>query len=412
MDTLHPHCAGLDVHKDTVVACVRHQPPRGPARKEVRTFPSHTAGLLALADWLAAEGVSHAAMESTGVYWKPVFNILEGTCEVILVNAAHVKNVPGRKTDPADAGWLARLLQHGLLRASFVPPRPTRELRDLTRQRSQLVGEAVRVGNRVQKVLEDANIKLASVASDVLGMSGRAMLRALVAGETDPDKLAESALGRLRPKRPALRQALAGRVTEHHRFLLGLYLDQLAQLEGLIARVEARVTEVLGPLEGPLQRLMTIPGVNRTVAEVVLAEVGPDVNSFPSPAHLASWAGLCPGNDESAGKRRSGRVRKGDRWLRVALVQAAWAAGRSKRTYLQARFWRLAARRGKKRALVALAHTLVGIIYRVLKEGKEYAELGADYFDRLEKERLTKRLVERLERLGHKVTLQPVQQAS
>jgi len=411
VDTLHPHCAGLDVHKDTVVACARHQPPHGRARKEVRTFATHTAGLLELADWLAAEGVTHVAMESTGVYWKPVFHVLEGRFELLLVNAQHIKNVPGRKTDPADAAWLARLLQHGLLRASFVPPAPIRELRDLTRQRTQLVGEKVRVANRIQKVLEDANVKLASVVSDVLGMSGRAMLRALVAGETDPEQLADLAQPRLRAKRPALRQALAGRVTEHHRFLLGLLLDQVGQLEGLVGRLEARITEVLAPFGDKVARLLTVPGISRTVAEVVLAELGPDLATFPSADHLASWAGLCPGNHESAGKSRGGRARKGNRWLRTMLVQAAWGASRSKGTYLQAQFRRLSARRGRKRALVAVAHSLLGIIYHVLKEGAVYQELGGDYFDRLQGDRLTRHLVKRLESLGHRVTLEPVQKA-
>jgi transposase len=411
MDTLHPHCAGLDVHKDTAVACARHQPPRGRARTETRTFPTHTAGLLELADWLAAQGVTHAAMESTGVYWKPVFHVLEGRLELLLCNAQHVKNVPGRKTDRADAAWLARLLQHGLLRASFVPPAPVRELRELTRQRTRLVGEKSRVSNRIQKVLEDANIKLAGVLSDVLGMSGRAILRALVAGEADPAKLADLAQPRLREKVPALRQALEGRVTEHHRFLLGLLLDQVGQLEGLIGRLEGRITEQLAPFAEAARRLMTIPGVGRTVAEVVLAELGPDLTTFPSAGHLASWAGLCPGSHESAGKSKGGLARKGNRWLRTMLVQAAWAAGRSKGTYLAAQFRRLAARRGRKRALVAVAHSLLGVIYHVLKEGRVYEELGGDYFDRLQGERLTRHLVKRLESLGHRVTLEPGQRA-
>jgi transposase len=351
------------------------------------------------------------ALESTGVYWKPVCHILEGRCELLLVNAQHLKNVPGRKTDAADAAWIAKLLQHGLLRASFVPPAPIRALRDLTRQRTQLVGDQVRAGNRIQKVLEDANLKLASVASDVLGMSGRAMLRALIGGERDPGRLAELALGRLRQKLPALRQALAGRVTDHHRFLLGLLLEQVEQLEGLIARLEARITEVLAPLEGPRQRLLTVPGMSRTVAEVVLAEAGPDLQTFPSPAHLASWVGLCPANHDSAGKPKGGPGRKGDRWLRTALVQAAWAASPSKGTYLAAQFRRLAARRGKRRALVGVAHSLVHVIYHVLKEGRVYEELGGDYFDRLQGDRLTRHLVKRLESLGHRVPLEPAQKA-
>lgn len=411
MDTLHPHCAGLDVHKDTVVACVRHQPPGGRAGTELRTFATHTAGLMELADWLAAEGVSHVAMESTGVYWRPVFHILEGRFTLLLANAQHLKNVPGRKTDRADAAWIARLLQHGLLRPSFVPPEPIRELRDLTRQRAQLVGDKVRAGNRIQKVLEDANVKLASVASEVLGKSGRAMLRAMVRGEADPERLAQLALGRLREKLPALRQALDGRVTEHHRFLLGLLLDQVGQLEELIARVEARIMEALAPLQDQVRRLMEVPGISRTVAEVVLAEVGPGLETFPGPAQLASWAGLCPANRQSAGKALGGPGRKGNRWLRTALVQAAWAASHSKGTYLAAQYRRLAARRGKKRALIGVAHSLLRIVYHVLKEGRAYEELGGDYFDRLQGDRLTRHLVKRLESLGHHVTLEPGQKA-
>ena len=411
METLHPHCAGLDVHKDTVVACVRHQPPQGRPRQQTRTFLTLTSGLLELADWLAAEGVTHVAMESTGVYWKPVYHLLEGAFTLLLVNAQHVKNVPGRKTDVTDCQWLAQLLGHGLLRPSFVPPEPIRELRDLTRQRSQLVGEKVRVANRIQKVLEDANIKLASVASDVLGVSGRAMLRALTRGETDPDKLADLAQKRLREKIPQLREALAGRVTAHHRFLLELLLDQVEQVEGLIGRLEARIGEATAPFAPQVQRLMTIPGVSRTAAEVVLAEVGPDVQPFPSAGHLASWAGLCPGNHQSAGKSKGGRARKGNRWLRALLVQAAWAASHSKGTYLQAQYRRLAARRGRGRALVGVAHTLLGIIYHVLRDGTAYRELGGDYFDRLQGDRLTRHLVKRLESLGHRVSLEPVQRA-
>jgi transposase len=411
MDLLHPHCAGLDVHKDTVVACVRHQLPHGRPRSVVRTFSTFTAGLLELADWLTDEGVTHVALESTGVYWKPVFHILEDGWTLLLVNAQHIKKVPGRKTDVKDCEWIAQLLQCGLLQASFIPPAPIRQLRDLTRQRSQRVGERTRVANRIQKVLEDTNLKLGSVASDVLGMSGRAILHARVAGQTDPETLAELAQGRLRAKIPQLRQALRGKVTEHHRFLLRLLLEQVGFVEGQIAQLEGRITEALGPFEEKVQRLIEGPGISRTVAEVIVAEVGADLETFPSEGHLASWAGLCPGNDQSAGKRRSGKTGTGSRWLKVALVQAAWAAARCHGTYLAARFRRLASRRGKKRALVAVAHSLLGIIYQVLKEGKRFRELGEDYFDRLQKERLTQRLVRRLQSLGHKVTLEPTQQA-
>jgi transposase len=407
VETLYAHCAGIDVHKKSVCVCVRHAEGPGKPRQQVRTFGTLTGSLLALADWLAAEGVTHVAMESTGVYWKPVYHLLEGRFEILLVNAQHIKQVPGRKTDIKDCQWIAELLQHGLLKASFVPPPPIRDLRDLTRQRTQLVGEKTAVANRIQKVLEDANIKLASVATDVLGVSGRAMLEALCAGETDPEQLAELARKRLREKIPQLRLALAGRMTDHHRFLLRMHLDHLAHLEELIGRLGVRVEEVLAPFAEAAERLTTIPGVSQRVAEVVVAEIGTNMEQFPTAAHLASWAGLCPGNHESAGKRRSGRTTKGDRWLRTILVQAAWAASRTKGTYLAAQYQQLARRRGRKRALVAVAHTLLVVIYHMLKDGTTYVELGPDHLDRQDPERLTQRLVKRLERLGHKVILEP-----
>src|SRR5262245_32942881 len=407
MDTLYPRCAGIDVHKANVVVCVRCCDRPGKVFEEVRTFSTMTRDLLALADWLASHGITQVAMESTGVYWKPVFNLLEGNVHVILVNAEHIQQVPGRKTDVKDCEWIAQLLQHGLLRASFVPPAPIRELRDLTRQRTQLVQGLAAVANRIHKVLEDANIKLASVATDVLGASGRDMLEALIAGQTDPEQLADLARKRLREKIPALRLALAGRVTDHHRFLLRMHLDHIRQLEGLLGRLGARIGEVLAPFAEAAERLRTIPGVNQRVAETVVAEIGTNMEQFPSHAHLASWAGMCSGNDESAGKRRSGRTTKGDRWLKRALVQAAWAASHTKGTYLAAQYRRLAKRRGRKRALVAVGHTLLGIIYHVLKRGTTYAELGPDFLDRLEPERLTRQLIKRLEALGHKVTLEP-----
>ncbi len=405
METLYACCAGLDVHTDTVVACIRRVSAGGQVRKQVRTFGTMTMQLLDLVDWLVVEGVTHAAMESTGVYWKPVFNLLEGHVQVILVNAQHIKKVPGRKTDVKDCEWLAQLLQHGLLRASFVPPQATRELRDLTRQRTQLVRQAATVSNRIQKVLEDANIKLGSVASDVLGESGRDILRALIAGETDPEKLADLARKRLRVKIPALRLALQGRVNDHHRFLLQLQLDQLQSLEELMRRLSGRIEEALAPFGEALEHLQTIPGISQRVAETVLAEMGNRMEQFPTAAHLASWAGMCPGNDESAGKRRSGRTTKGSRWLRGMLVQAAWAASHTKNSYLAAQYRRLARRKGRKRALLAVGHTLLVIVYHVLQKGVPYEELGADYLDRLEPERVTRQLVKRLEQLGHKVTL-------
>lgn len=406
MEPLYPCCAGLDVHKDSVVACVRRVEDSGRATKQIRTFGTTTGELLALVDWLQREGVTHAAMESTGVYWKPVFNLLEGHAEVILVNAQHIKQVPGRKTDVKDCEWLAQLLQHGLLKASFVPPATTRELCDLTRQRTQLVRQAASVANRVQKVLEDANIKLGSVATDVLGESGRDMLRAMIAGETDPQTLAKLARGRLRAKIPALKLALQGRVTDHHRFLLQLLLDQLRSLEELIGRLGARIEEALSSCAGAVERLRTIPGVNQRVAETVLAEVGTRMEQFPTAGHLASWAGMCPGNNESAGKRRSGQTTKGDRWLRAMLVQAAWAASHTKDTYLSAKYRSLSRRKGRKRALVAVGHKILTIIYNVLKYDLPYSELGGDFLDRLEPERVTRQLVRRLEKMGHRVTLE------
>jgi transposase len=412
MDILYSCCGGLDVHKKSVVACVRRLGAGGAVRKQVRTFETTTRDLLSLGDWLLAEGVTHVAMESTGVYWKPVFNILEGQVEVILVNAQHIKQVPGRKTDVKDCEWIAQLLQVGLLRASFVPPAPIRELRELTRQRSQLLGERTAAANRIQKVLEDANIKLASVASDVLGRSGTAMLEALIDGQTDPVQLADLAQKQLRRKIPELQLALQGKVTDHHRFLLRMLLDHIGHLDELERRLSSRIEEVLVPFAAGAERLQTIPGVGQRAAEVLLAEIGPDMSVFPTAGHLSSWAGMSPGNNESGGKRRSGHTTKGSRWLRTVLVQAAWAASHTKNTYLAAQYRRLAARRGRKRALVALGHTILVIAYHILKRGTTYAELGQDFLARLDPERVTRNLVRRLQKLGHKVTLEPQNEAA
>lgn len=407
MQALYRCCAGLDVHKDTVVACVRRLDEQGRAHEEVRTFGTMTALLLVLADWLLETGVTHVAMESTGVYWKPIYHVLEGQFELLLVNAQHIKQVPGRKTDVKDCAWIAQLLQHGLLKSSLVPPPFQRELRDLTRQRTQLVGEQSRVAQRIQKVLEDANIKLASVATDVMGMSGRDMLRAIIAGTTDPKELAKLARGRLKAKIESLQQALLGRVTDHHRFLLRMHLEHYEQLEVMQGQFTQRIEEKLAPFAAEVELLKTIPGIAERTAEVLLAEIGPDLTPFPTADHLASWAGMCPGNNESAGKRRSGRTRKGNQWLRSALVQMAWAASRTKDTYLSAQFRRLSVRRGRKRAMIAVSHSMLVIIYHVLTRRTPYKDLGANYLDQLAPERLTRRLVERLERLGHKVTLEP-----
>ena len=408
MDTLYTACAGLDVHKKTVVACVRRRDSGGKTRSQTRTFGTTTAALLGLSDWLSRAGVTHVAMESTGVYWKPIWNLLEGQFQILLVNAQHIKQVPGRKTDVKDAEWIAQLLQHGLLRGSFVPPTPQRELRELARQRRKLIQANAAVANRIQKVLEDANIKLGSVATDVLGVSGRAMLEGIIAGERDPTALAERARGRLRRKLPELEQALRGRVTDHHRFLLRLLLDDLTAREGLIARLTDRIRAVMPePMREAVGRLVTIPGVEQRAAEAIVAEVGPDLAPFASAAQLASWAGMCPGNDESAGKRKSGKTTKGNRWLREVLVQSAWPASRTKGSYLAAQFRRLAGRRGKKRAAVAVGHTLLVVIFHLLKGKATYQDLGADYFDRLDQGRVTRGLVRRLEQLGLKVTVEP-----
>ena len=412
MDTMYRCCAGLDVHKETVAACVRRVDSAGRVRKEVRTFGTTTSELLKLLDWLSAEGAQAAAMESTGVFWKPIWNILEGSLTLILVNARHIKNVPGRKTDVKDCDWIAQLLQHGLLRPSFVPDRPQRELRDLTRHRSQLVAEQTRVANRIHKTLEDANVKLGSVATDILGVSGKEMIRALVAGQEDPNQLAELARGRLRAKVPDLREALRGHLTPHHRFMLSHLLDHLDYLDSQIAQFDQRIEDLMAPFQQALQRVMTIPGVGPRTAQNVLAEIGTDMTRFPTDQHLASWAAMCPGNHESAGKRRSGRTNHGNRWLRSALTQAAWAASHTKNTYLSSQYRRLAGRRGKKRAIVAVGHTMLVIIYHMLAKNLDYQELGHDYLDRLQPRRLTTYLVKRLESLGHKVTLAPADQAA
>jgi len=374
MNVLHACCAGLDVHKKTIFACIRTVGLDGIVTCQVRKFGTMTADLLALADWLEARGVRQVAMESTGVYWKPVFNLLEGRFTVILVNAQHIKQVPGRKTDVKDSEWLAQLLQYGLLSASFIPEPPIRELRDLTRQRTQLVRDKAAVANRIQKVLEDANIKLASVASDVLGVSGRAMIRAIIDGQEAPAELAGLARRRLRGKIPELTQALQGRITDHHRFLLRALMEQIESLEGWIARFDAQIDQAMEPFAIPAGRLQGVPGVGEKAAEVIVAEVGADMAPFPTAGHLSSWAGLCPGNDQSAGKRRSGKTTKGSQWLRATLVQAAWAATHTKGTIFSACYQKWAKRMGKKKALVAVAHKILVVIWHLLKEQTDYRE--------------------------------------
>jgi transposase len=380
----------------------------GRPRKEQRRFGTFTADLLQLADWLRVCGVTHVAMEATGVYWKPVWNILDGQfAEVLLVNAQHIKAVPGRKTDQKDSEWIADLLQHGLLRGSFVPPQPTRELRDLTRYRVSLAQECNRIANRIQKVMEDANLKLASVATDALGASGRAMLRAIIAGEQNATALAELAKGLLRNKRPALREALAGRVTAHHRFMLRELLDDLDHAEAKMTTVEEEIDRRLRPFQDDVARLCTIPGVDRVTAWGLLSEMGFNMDQFPSAAHLASWAGMCPGNAESAGKRLSGKTRKGSAFLRRHLCQAGWAVSTKKNSYLSALFRRIARRRGTRRATMAVGHAILVIAFHLLKRKTTYVDLGPDYFDRRNADAVRRSLVKRLQNLGHTVTLTP-----
>ena len=412
MDSIYRCCCGLDVHKDTVAACLRKIGDDGKIHIEKQTYSTMTKGLLALSDWMTSEGVTHVAMESTGVYWKPIWNILEGGFTVLLVNARHIKQVPGRKTDMKDCEWIAQLLQHGLLNSSFVPPTPIRELRDLTRHRAKITGEQAAAANRIQKTLEDANIKLASVATDVMGVSGRAMLKAIISGQEDPKVLADHAKRRLRGKIPQLKLALEGRVTEHHRFMLGTLLEQWEYLESLVKRLDGRIEDVMRPFQESVELLKGIPGVEQRTAENLIAEIGNNMDQFPSAEHLASWAGMCPGNNESAGKRKSGATPKGNRWLRRTLNQSAWAASHTKNTYLSAQYRRLASRRGKKRAIVAVGHTLLKIVYHILKHKVPYHDLGNDYFDHLNSESLKRHLVKRLEKLGHKVTLEPLKEVA
>jgi transposase len=454
MEILYTHCAGIDVHKKTVVVCCRTPDPQGKPRKQTRTFTTMTADLLRLSDWLTSLAITHVAMESTGEFWKPVYTILEPTFTVLVVNAQHIKNVPGRKTDVKDADWIAELLAHGLVRGSFIPPLPQRDLRDLTRQRTNLVRERATVVNRLQKVLEWANLKLAVVATDVLGVSARAMLEALIGGQHDPAVLANLAKGRMRSKRAELEQALEGYVRDHHRFLIAKHLIHVDFLDGEIADFDTEISNCIAAQSGPHAPAATqpidetchgvrepdasaalsasgpsdpgaptslppltweeavtlwdeIPGIGRRVAEQLVAEVGTDMRHFASAAHLASWAKLCPGNHESAGKRYSGKTGKGNVWLRSTLIQAAHAAVRTKDTYLAAFYARLVARRGKKKAIVAVAHKLLTIAYTLLTKREQYREPGITYLDERRKDQLLARMQRRIERLGYTVSLQP-----
>jgi transposase len=404
VEIIHERCAGLDVHKETVVGCARVR-EQGEVRREVRRFATTTRGLLELADWLREAGCTHAAMEATGVYWKPVWHVLEGEFELTLANPAHIRNVPGRKSDMQDASWIAELLAHGLIRASFVPPGPILELRDLTRTRKQLMRELVQHKQRIHKVLEDANVKLASVVSDVLGESGRRMLNALIAGESDADKLAALGSERLAASREVLAEALHGKITPHHRFLLKQHLQMIEHLEKTVTEFEAQIEAALNPFRAAVERLVTIPGVSTTAAHVIIAEIGVDMNRFATVGHLRSWAGLCPQLNESAGKIMSRRLRKGAPWLKTVLVQCAWAATRSKNSYLRGQFLRLRGRRGPKKAVLAVAASILTAAYYLLRNEVPYRDLGPLYFARLDRDRTAQRLLRRIKELGYDVEI-------
>jgi transposase len=410
MEVLYLRCAGLDVHRDTVVACVRLA-VGSKVEQHVETFGTTTSALLKLSDWLTGFEVTHVAMEATGVYWKPVWHVLEGSFELVLANAAHIKNVPGRKTDVNDATWIADLLAHGLIRGSFVPPAPVQAMRDLTRTRKQLVRERASHVQRVDKVLQDANLKLGSVLSELDGQSARDIIRAVISGETDPENLVELVNYRVKAPRPKIVEALRGRVMPHHRLLLKLHLEQMENIEKAMATIDAEVGQTISPFHQAADLLTTMPGIRDVAAAVIVAEVGIDMSRFPSAGHLVSWAGLCPRNDESAGKRRSTRLRKGAPWLKATLFQAAWAAIKTKGSYLRSQFLRLKARRGPKKAIAAVAASMLTAVHAMLRTGQPYRDLGATYFERRDPHSAANRLLRRLRTLGFNASLTPIPEA-
>jgi transposase len=405
MEAIIERCCGIDVHKKTITVCLMIGAAGESARTTIKTFSTLTPDLLACRDWLIAEGCTHAVLESTGVYWKPLFNVLEDAIEVVLANARHVKNVPGRKTDVKDCEWLAQLLRHGLIKGSFIPPKPVRQLRDLTRYRQKLVQQRAAELNRLQKFLEDANIKLSSVVSDINGVSAQQMIQHLIADDMSPEQMAQLAKGRLRSKLAELEKALMGHLSEHQRLMLKVSLQVIGSYDEAIEKLSQEIGRHMLAFEPVAGRLQSIPGVKKNGAERIIAEIGVDMNQFPSDAHVSSWAGISPGNNESAGKRYSGRSTPGNKWLKACLVEAAWAASKTKNTYLKARYHRLAARRGKKRAIVAIGHTILIMAYHIIKEQSTYKELGADYFERLNEQAIIKRLTARIQNLGYQVEL-------
>ena len=406
MEAIIERCCGIDVHKKNIVVCLAVGKPHEKPKTTIKTFSTMTRDLLACRDWLVSEGCTHAVVESTGVYWKPVFNILEDSMEVILANARDVKNVPGRKTDVRDCEWLAQLLRHGLVKASFIPPKPIRELRDLTRYREKLTQKRSSEINRLQKFLEDANIKLSSVATDINGVSARNMIHHLIEDDMSTQEMADLARGRLRNKIEDLEKSLEGYFSDHHRIILKLTLQMIASYDEAIEKLNDEIEKRMESFQEEAEGLQTIPGVKKKFAERIIAEIGIDMSRFPSDAHLSSWAGASPGNNESAGKRRSGKVTQGNKWLKSALVEAGWAASKTKNTYLSARYRRLAARRGKKRAALAVGHTILVMAYHIIKEHRTYNELGADYFDKLNEQHLVRRLTSRITALGYEVKVE------